>query len=595
MPGDRSRCLRRVPRQRRDRDRDGRHERRDLRLHDRRPRACSARPVRRGRRADGAAARRHASCSSACRPRPPAGSRPSPTTSPQIEHDDAAADLPRRARARAACCWCSARCHAQVLRLDSLRRRCWSRSRAVPLTVMGGQAGILQGERRWRRARPGLPRRRRPAAGHRHRAHRSGGRPSSGAMVGVAIGACRPGRRRLVALRDDAPPGTAGPRATRPVDAGARSLHNSQALLAFFALSNVDIVVARNVLTAHDAGLYAGGLILTKAVLFLPQFVVVVAFPSMASADERRRRPGRRAWSLIAGLGARRHPRRRWLLPELALVFVGGDDVRRDRGPAVALRVLGTVLVDAPAAGLRGARPAGPALGLPRWVAAGRRWSASGSTDSTLTRAARPCVIAVDVAAARRAARRMQPRGALRGRSAPTVAQPEPRSTRQCAASCQLRPVPTETSSGTVRSAAPPICSRTSSSSASRSPGATSNTSSSWTWSSIRERSPASAIARLDVEHRDLDQVGRRALDRRVERHPLGHLAALPVVAGEVGQVAAPAQDGLGEAGACGPRRRRRRGSRGRRRRSRSTRPSARAPRRARCRSCWPRPNADRP
>ena len=56
-----------------------------------------------------------------------------------------------------------------------------------------------------------------------------------------------------------------------------------QALLAFFALSNADIVVARNVLDGHDAGLYAGGLILTKAVLFLPQFVVVVAFPSMAT------------------------------------------------------------------------------------------------------------------------------------------------------------------------------------------------------------------------------------------------------------------------------------------------------------------------
>ena len=66
----------------------------------------------------------------------------------------------------------------------------------------------------------------------------------------------------------------------------------------------------------------------------------------------------------------------------------------------------------------------------------------------------------------------------------------------QWAASCQLRPVPTDTSSGTARSAAPPICGRTRASSASRSPGATSNTSSSWTWSSIRERSPASAIAR---------------------------------------------------------------------------------------------------
>ena len=67
----------------------------------------------------------------------------------------------------------------------------------------------------------------------------------------------------------------------------ARRFHNSHALLAFFALSNVDVVVARNVLAEHQAGLYAGGLILTKAVLFLPQFVVVIVFPSMSSAAVR--------------------------------------------------------------------------------------------------------------------------------------------------------------------------------------------------------------------------------------------------------------------------------------------------------------------
>ena len=75
-------------------------------------------------------------------------------------------------------------------------------------------------------------------------------------------------------------------------------------LLAFFALSNVDIVIARNVLDEHDAGLYAGGLILTKAVLFLPQFVVVIAFPSMATQAERRR-------ALTAQPVAGRRPRRR--------------------------------------------------------------------------------------------------------------------------------------------------------------------------------------------------------------------------------------------------------------------------------------------
>src|SRR5699024_12788721 len=38
-------------------------------------------------------------------------------------------------------------------------------------------------------------------------------------------------------------------------------------------------------------------------------------------------------------------------------------------------------------------------------------------------------------------------------------------------------------------------------------------------------------------------------LDGGVERHPLGVLAALAVVRGQIGQVPAPAQDGLGVAG----------------------------------------------
>src|SRR5271169_970308 len=61
----------------------------------------------------------------------------------------------------------------------------------------------------------------------------------------------------------------------------------------------------------------------------------------------------------------------------------------------------------------------------------------------------------------------------------------------QWAASAQLRPVPTETSRGTRREAAPPIAAHTRSRAASYSPGATSMRSSSWTWRIIRERRPA--------------------------------------------------------------------------------------------------------
>jgi O-antigen/teichoic acid export membrane protein len=120
------------------------------------------------------------------------------------------------------------------------------------------------------------------------------------------------------------------------------TFHNSQALLAFFALSNVDVIVARNVLPEHEAGLYAGGIILTKAVLFLPQFVVVVAFPSMSTIAAQRRALTL-SLATVTGigfavtLGAA-------VLPRLALVFVGGRQYAEVTGDLAGFAVLGTLL-----------------------------------------------------------------------------------------------------------------------------------------------------------------------------------------------------------------------------------------------------------
>jgi O-antigen/teichoic acid export membrane protein len=120
------------------------------------------------------------------------------------------------------------------------------------------------------------------------------------------------------------------------------TFHNSHVLLAFFALSNADIVVARNVLGEHQAGLYAGGLILTKAVLFLPQFVVVIAFPSLSTAAERRRALST-SLSLVAVLGAVATAGAA-LLPRLALVFVGGSKYDELAGRLWVFAILGTIL-----------------------------------------------------------------------------------------------------------------------------------------------------------------------------------------------------------------------------------------------------------
>src|SRR5204863_9298532 len=88
--------------------------------------------------------------------------------------------------------------------------------------------------------------------------------------------------------------------------------------------------------------LYAGGLILPTAMLFLPQFVVVVAFPSMSTAHQRRRALVRGLVLIIAlgALGVLACA----ALPRLALVFVGGPEYAEIQGRLWLFAVLGTVL-----------------------------------------------------------------------------------------------------------------------------------------------------------------------------------------------------------------------------------------------------------
>ncbi len=225
----------------------------------------------------------------------------------------------------------------------------------VPLTVMGGQAGILQGERRWT-----------PLA----MIYLTTGvgrlgfgilallwRPDSfGAMVGVAIGAFLPTIVGWLALRHPARRPVAAGAPTAPVTPGARSgaetaatghllrevARNSHALLAFFALSNTDVLVARMTLGQHQAGLYAGGLILTKAVLFLPQFVVVIAFPSMASSAGRRDMH-LKSLATVLVIGAATVAGTA-VLSSLAVVFVGGRQYAAIENELWAFAALGTLL-----------------------------------------------------------------------------------------------------------------------------------------------------------------------------------------------------------------------------------------------------------
>ncbi len=227
-----------------------------------------------------------------------------------------------------------------ALRLDSLATAALVGVIAVPVTMMGGQAGILQGERRWSAlgllyVAAGVPRLVLGTA-------LVVWQPSEfWALVGVGLGAVAPVVVGWLALRGHRAQGSHSERhAGRPILREA--LANSQTLFAFFALSNIDIILARNVLDEHDAGLYAGGLILTKAVLFLPQFVVVVAFPAMSTTHERRRALTL-SLALVSVLGAA-VTLGAWLLSSLALVFAGGSKFADIEGRLWQFAILGTLL-----------------------------------------------------------------------------------------------------------------------------------------------------------------------------------------------------------------------------------------------------------
>jgi O-antigen/teichoic acid export membrane protein len=187
----------------------------------------------------------------------------------------------------------------------------------VPLTIMGAQSGVAQGTSRWSALTAiylgnGIGR-------------LLGGTVAmlvsptvTSAMLGIAIGSLLPaaiGARLLVGHGA----GSGSP-SSRPFLREA--LLSTHALLAYFVLSNLDALIARNLLDEHDSGLYASGLILSKAALFFPQFVSVVLFPDLARATTHHARL--RAVTLVAGFGALAVIAT-VVLPRLALVVVGGD------------------------------------------------------------------------------------------------------------------------------------------------------------------------------------------------------------------------------------------------------------------------------
>lgn len=237
-----------------------------------------------------------------------------------------------------------------VLRLESAWTGILTAVTAGFLCAMGGQAGLLQGSQRW------VPLALVYSSMGLFRLVFGVGAllvsaSTLSAMIGVAAAAVVPALVGHIALRQPSTGERSAPVGAERASSWVRYekgglprevLHSSHALGIFFAMSNVDMILARALLDDQEAGLYAAGVVLTKAALFLPQFVVIILFPSMARATAGRRVEvlGLGFVALTGGTVAATVA----ALPSLALVFVGGAAYAEIAGFLWAFAWLGTVL-----------------------------------------------------------------------------------------------------------------------------------------------------------------------------------------------------------------------------------------------------------
>jgi hypothetical protein len=193
------------------------------------------------------------------------------------------------------------------------------------LTVMGSQLGVLQGSKRWTEL----------AAIYLStgvgRLVLGGGallvRPSlDSAMIGLTLGAAVPVVIGSIALR-----GSTGAAKDQVKQVLRETVHGTHTLLAFFALANADVLFARALLDGTDSGYYAAGVIIAKACLFLPQFVIVLVFPTLAQSPGDTLRL-RKAIAAVAGLGVCTVVGT-LVLPDLVVAIIGGKEKYAPLGP----------------------------------------------------------------------------------------------------------------------------------------------------------------------------------------------------------------------------------------------------------------------
>lgn len=153
----------------------------------------------------------------------------------------------------------------------------------IPVTLTGGQYGVAQGRERLYALGAVYA-----IAGIGKGVGGLTGALVTGTLTGALIGLCL-GAWAAIAI---------GALIVRPLlgargaDLGpglrAEALHAAHAFAALYVLTNVDVIVARALLPAVDSGGYAVGAIVAKIAFWLPQFIIVAAFPRLS--DERRGR-----------------------------------------------------------------------------------------------------------------------------------------------------------------------------------------------------------------------------------------------------------------------------------------------------------------
>ncbi|MFK4089685.1 lipopolysaccharide biosynthesis protein [Kribbella sp. NPDC020789] len=193
------------------------------------------------------------------------------------------------------------------------------------LTLMGSQLGVLQGTQRWTELAAVYT-----SVGLGRLVFGGGAlliHPSlDAAMIGLALGAAVPAVLGSVLLR-----GASGGTPATVKDLLRETAHGTHTLLAFFVVANADVLLARGLLDGTHSGYYAAGVIVAKACLFLPQFVIVIVFPSLATS------PGdtaklRRAILAVAGLGVCTVVGT-VVLPDLVVAVIGGPEKYATLGP----------------------------------------------------------------------------------------------------------------------------------------------------------------------------------------------------------------------------------------------------------------------